>query len=93
MTGVKGGWGLCQKHYRRRRTAAIKDAAIAAMGGACARCSGVFHRAVFDFHHEGEKESDPSALLANGSPEDIATELARCVLLCANCHRLEHNDD
>lgn len=92
-TGAKGGWGLCQRHYRARRYRAIKDAVVAAMGGTCERCRGSFDRRVFDFHHRGEKSGNPSSLLINASPEAIAAELSQCALLCANCHRLEHVDD
>lgn len=91
-TGARGAWGLCNKHYKSRRYAVIKDALIEAMGGACSRCAGCFHRSVFDFHHVGEKTDAPSAVLQNGAPAEIAAEMARCVLLCANCHRLEHHD-
>lgn len=93
-TGAKGGWGLCQAHYRAARYSTIKDALIAVMGGRCARCAGVFPRRVFDFHHEGaDKSEHPSAMLVNQSAAAIAREMSRCVLLCANCHRLEHADD
>jgi hypothetical protein len=91
VTGAKGGWGLCSLHYRARRYAVIKDALIAAMGGMCCRCHGKFPRAVFDFHHVGGKEESPSAILQNRSVEAIAAEMAKCILLCANCHRLEHH--
>lgn len=93
LTGAKGGWGLCQKHYRKKRYVVIKDALIAAMGGKCARCEGVFFRSVFDFHHSGTKTDAPSALIVNCSAEDMARELSECELLCANCHRMEHCDD
>lgn len=89
----KGGWGLCQRHYRRDRYVALKDAAIAAMGGQCARCEGTFHRAVFDFHHIGEKLESPSSMFLNRSIRALSQELAKCILLCANCHRMEHRDE
>jgi hypothetical protein len=92
-TGAKGGWGMCQKHYRQERYEAIKDAAISVLGPNCSRCGGSFHRSVFDFHHVGEKSSSPSSILTNKSLEYLAEELSRCVLLCANCHRLEHHDE
>lgn len=91
-TGAKGGWGLCQRHYRQARYETLKDAAITALGGKCANCGGIFHRAVFDFHHRGDKISSPSEMFINKSLSALANELAKCVLLCANCHRLEHRD-
>lgn len=92
-TGTKGGWGLCPKHYTQKRIAAIKDACIEALGGACARCKGVFHRSVFDFHHVSGKDHSVSYLISNSSPSKIAEEVSKCILLCANCHRLEHHCD
>lgn len=93
QTGSKGGWGLCQRHYRRVRYATLKDAAIAAFGAKCAHCGGVFHRAVFDFHHHGDKHGSPSDMFLNRSLGVLAVELSKCILLCANCHRLEHCDE
>jgi hypothetical protein len=86
----KGGWLRCAKHFKLARQQTIKDALVDAMGGCCQNCGGVFPSAAFDFHHVGEKEEDPSKLISNNSVERIAQEIERCVLLCANCHRIEH---
>ena len=86
----KGGWMRCAKHFKLARQQTIKEALIDAMGGCCQQCGGVFPSAVFDFHHVGEKDANPSSLIANGSVERIAEEIDRCVLLCANCHRIKH---
>lgn len=93
ISGAKGGWGMCQKHYRSARYAVIKDALIEAMGGKCSKCNGTFQREVFDFHHVMNKSDSPSAILINKSSAEIAAELSGCVLLCANCHRLEHANE
>lgn len=92
-TGAKGGWGLCQRHYKKARYETLKDAAIVAFGSRCAHCGGSFHRAVFDFHHRGDKLNSPSEMFLGKSLGALAEELAKCILLCANCHRLEHCDD
>jgi hypothetical protein len=92
-TGAKGGWGLCARHYKNRRKQVVKDAVIDVLGGKCFACGGRFHRAVFDFHHVGRKDESPASILSNKSPEDIGKEISRCLLLCANCHRLEHHND
>jgi hypothetical protein len=86
----KGGWMRCARHFKMARQQTIKDALIDAMGGSCQRCNGVFPSAAFDFHHVGDKDNNPSALISNASVERIAAEIERCVLLCANCHRIEH---
>jgi len=58
----------------------------------CARC-GEDDPACLDFHHvdEDEKEWDVSRRVNRGhSVENVRTEIERCVVLCANCHRREH---
>lgn len=91
--GEKGGWGFCKKHYKNERVSAIKDACISVFGGKCSKCEGKYHRSVFDFHHLKEKDHSIADLISNKSPDKIANELEKCILLCANCHRLEHFDN
>ena len=86
----KGGWMRCAKHFKVARQKTIKEALVDAMGGCCQKCGGVFSLAVYDFHHVGDKDENPSHLIANSSIEKIAAEIEKCVLLCANCHRIEH---
>ena len=43
---------------------------------------------VLEFHHEGDKESEVSRLMGRGASLDaLQAEIAKCVVLCANCHR------
>lgn len=67
--------------------------AIDYKGGKCERCNGVFHPAVYEFHHINpeEKDRDPSKTLLL-SLENMKKELDKCILVCANCHRLEHHN-
>lgn len=69
-----------------------KKKAIALMGGKCVDCEGVFHPAVFDFHHVDPetKEGNVANLIRRKNWEAAEKELKKCVLLCANCHRLRH---
>ena len=90
--GERGRWGLCLNHYREKKYKVIKDALIAAMGGTCAICDVAFRRTSFDFHHVGDKDGAPSRLIGDSSVKAIAYEISKCVLLCANCHRLEHTN-
>jgi hypothetical protein len=91
-TGDNGAWGRCATHYRRKRLSIMKNAVVELFGGACMTCSGVFPARVFDLHHLGEKAISPSYAMTNMSIRNMAEEISKCVLLCANCHRLEHND-
>ncbi|AEH36094.1 homing endonuclease associated repeat-containing protein [Halopiger xanaduensis] len=66
-------------HERKRKTSG------------CERCD-ESHPACLDFHHIGdEKESTVATLVSNSRSIDrIQTEIERCRILCANCHRVEH---
>lgn len=73
-----------------RRNQDKKLKAIKYLGGKCDDCFGIFPPCVYDFHHvDDTKEKNPSSALA-GSFEKAKEELDKCVLLCANCHRLRH---
>ena len=75
-----------------RRDSKLK--AVKYKGGACGRCGGVFHPSVYDFHHidPTQKDADPGTFMGR-KWETIKKELDKCVLLCANCHRLTHAED
>lgn len=66
---------------------------IAYLGNQCNHCRGVFHPSIFEFHHVNpeEKEVHPSQALQK-SWENFKLELDKCILLCANCHRLVHHN-
>lgn len=43
---------------------------------------------VLEFHHEGDKESEVSRLMGRGASLDaLRAEIAKCSVVCANCHR------
>lgn len=61
----------------------------------CAFC-GEKHHATFDFHHLEKHPSNRkvSALLANHNYGAAFNEVSKCIVLCANCHRIHHfNED
>ena len=68
-----------------------KQQAVDYMGGKCADCSAAYPAAVYDFHHlnPAEKDMDPQKALRS-SWDKAKVELDKCVLLCANCHRIRH---
>jgi predicted HNH restriction endonuclease len=77
---------------QKERYRAQKIRAIEFMGGKCADCNGVFHPAVFDLHHvdgSGKELSTRRGWTALHW-DKVVMELAKCVLLCANCHRIRH---
>jgi len=60
----------------------------------CTKC-GFSHPAALDFHHVDpkEKESNIHRLLSNGLYKRLEEELKKCIVLCANCHRIHHHNE
>jgi hypothetical protein len=89
----------CYREYHRsrrvsgraiRRAAAERGrrhvASILAQA-ACVDC-GLHDPVVMEFDHVGEKRSNVARLLGNGaSPRRLDEEIARCDIVCVNCHR------
>lgn len=50
--------------------------------------------ACLDFHHLAEKEMKVSKMVTYGYGKDrLRAEIAKCEVLCANCHRREHRNE
>ena len=83
---------------RNRNAKAKKDGlekklkAIKYMGGVCQDCKKSYPPPVFDFHHldPSEKELNLGDIMRRKDFSTIEKELSKCVLLCANCHRIRH---
>ena len=68
--------------------------AIQYLGGHCIDCKNEFPPYVYDFHHLDPKIKDTSIARIMGRKwEGIVHELDKCVLLCANCHRIRENKE
>jgi len=78
-------------HQTRRKENKLKS--IKYKGGKCVDCKKKYSPAVYDFHHLNIKKKDakPTRLMMS-SWEKIKKELDKCVLLCANCHRMRHEN-
>ena len=63
----------------------------------CSDCGGEFPLVCMDFHHidESTKRSTYGTSVAHNlkdrSKKVIDEELDKCVVLCANCHRIRHS--
>lgn len=58
----------------------------------CVRC-GESHPACLDFHHRDPAEKDTTLqqmFIRGYSKERVLAEVAKCDVLCANCHRKHH---
>lgn len=75
-----------QDRFKRRKTEAVEY-----LGGRCADCGGAFHPSVFEFHHRDPSQKDLTGNgIKRGAWARVVSELDKCDLLCANCHRLRH---
>lgn len=76
--------------YRRR----IKIALVQSCGGKCGICNLAFPNYVFEFHHINPKDKKFSLSAGPTIGKDkIANEAKKCIMVCANCHRLiEYSD-
>lgn len=80
------------KGKTQARRKANKERAVNYLGGQCEKCGLISpYYSVYDFHHRDpkEKEADPGSLL-HRSWEVVFNEISKCMLLCANCHRITH---
>ena len=85
----------CTNKYKRgRKDRMYKKIADYIGGYKCSRC-GIERdtMTIFDFHHldPTTKDRQISAMIDN-SWEDVKSELDKCVILCANCHREVHQE-
>jgi hypothetical protein len=57
----------------------------------CAKCRDT-RAYVLDFHHidKNEKDGTVARMAANASWDRLEKEIAKCIILCANCHREFH---
>ena len=58
----------------------------------CTRC-GASHPAIIDFHHVDRNDPDKHKvhqLFKSGKYKKAYEEIKKCLILCANCHRIHH---
>ena len=84
----------CENQNTSRRLIEKKIKMAEYKGGKCNRCPldiKSTHYSVFEFHHKNPSEKDPNFKGIRSKKWDfIKNELDKCVLLCANCHRITH---
>ena len=82
---------LCQREQMSRRLAPRRQHVDQVkLSAGCADC-GIRspHPEIYDFDHvRGEKKHSVSSLITKGSMEDLLSEIAKCDVVCANCHRI-----
>ena len=74
----KKNWELAFKHFGGRK---------------CQHCGIESDQPIYDLHHKDPSEKDASIAILFAKKhwkKDILPEVKKCMLLCANCHRIEH---
>tara|TARA_R110000751_G_C13440056_1_gene442760 strand:+ start:129 stop:476 length:348 start_codon:yes stop_codon:yes gene_type:complete len=78
-----------QYEYRRNRLLEIFEL----RGGKCKHCEvrDLKHIEIYDYHHIDPKKKDFNIGRGWAKPmKQVLAEAEKCLLLCANCHRIEH---
>ena len=88
------------RHYRNNKAqyiarntasaAKLREVMIRAKSRPCMDCGGTYRSVAMDFDHRdpSTKLMTPSSLPKTGSLRVLQEELAKCDVVCANCHRL-----
>jgi ribosomal protein L44E len=60
----------------------------------CTKC-GFNHTAALDFHHidPSNKTGSVNQLVSDGRFKAAFEEMEKCIVLCANCHRIHHHEE
>jgi len=93
--GLKCLSGFCKKctcDERVERGRAFKAKCVEYKGGSCERCGYSESLTALEFHHidPSKKDFGIGKQRRTKFDEEIRKELDKCILLCANCHREEH---
>lgn len=84
----------CRLNYSFTRSINVKLKSIEYLGGKCQDCGLIDLPCVFDFHHlDPAKKEIAFGSRGGKSFERLKSELDKCVLLCANCHRKRHQNE
>ena len=80
-----------QYEYRRNRLLKLFEL----KGGKCEHCElrDLKHIEIYDYHHidPKNKKFNIGSAISNKTQEEILEEAKSCLLLCSNCHRIEHH--
>lgn len=91
-------------YYKERRGARAKvenqknqdrkDYFVEMFGRICFDCKVSYPNYIFDFHHIDPSEKDIKiSSIRSLKDHRIKSELAKCVMLCSNCHRTRHYEE
>ena len=83
---------VCMKTRNVARMTRNKVLAVEYKGGKCEKCGYNTNIKALDFHHLDPSQKDFTiSTQKNTSLDRLKPELDKCILLCANCHREQHD--
>lgn len=87
----KARYATRKRFYRRRRIKLIQD-----FGNKCKNCGVAYNgknACIFHFHHKrpNAKKYIVAHMIINRSWKALIKEAKKCILLCANCHEMQHS--
>ncbi len=82
---------IIRQNIENKRNKKRQQEAVDYFGGVCFDCKLNYPNCVFEFHHldPQQKDMNPSKALTLAK-EKAWEELNKCVMLCANCHKIRH---
>ena len=81
----------CSSEIARERRAPRQAIVDQAKAAGCVDCGivNIDHPEIFDFDHTGDdKAAGVAAFMTKGTEADLVAEIAKCEVVCANCHRI-----
>ena len=83
----------CKTCVTRLRRLRLKIKSVEYLGGKCVKCGYDANIAALTFHHiePDNKDFNISSHKNSKSWVEISKELDKCIILCANCHNVEHS--
>ncbi len=81
---------MCSSCSANKKRLTKRYQIISERGGKCERCGYSKCLSALEFHHNNASEKE-MLVTGNFSMERLRGEAKKCTLLCANCHREEHD--
>jgi len=81
---------VCRSCSVSRRRWISKISLVKKLGGKCTKCGFTGHPSALHFHHKDPNNKKFSINSNKLLVSDRHEEIKKCILLCANCHSIEH---
>lgn len=82
----------CNAENKEKHRKRIRSTLISELGGSCAQCGYDRYDGALHFHHKDPSTKEFEISKISTSLERARLEVAKCILLCANCHAERHAD-